>query len=368
MITELQEINDWNLIETDTDNDKMNKSISAYYLNNWYERVKEISFETVIIEIKSDIKSTCPETLPFIECMVRYENKSPKDSEFWGPCKTKTDVIKIFATSLRCRKYKGKYLCFRKWNHDIIKEYRCFWNCGLVACSCDIFSNIAECQSIVDYVNSIQHLIPYNKCVFDIVLVNGDTIEFKLVEFNSWETNSGGHTFSWIDDTEILYPTMTQKEISMVFRSDNKTEIKIMRPNSIIFEPSLIDTNQIKVIKPWKPSNWLVTDKFIYITTDIWLGRFTLDLKNLNWKRGVYRFCKLYLCKDGTICVNSDHLYYDLSKSSSKSEIDMDIYNNQDIVTNCELYKYGLYCYYEEVLNFCQLTNDGFFKLHAVDK
>ena len=66
-------------------------------------------------------------------------------------------------------------------------------------------------------------------------------------------------------------------------------------------------------LKPKRPSNWLVTEKYIYISTDIWLGRFTLNLEIINWKRGIYRFCYLEECEKDCIQVGKEYLYYDLS-------------------------------------------------------
>ena len=97
MFIEEQEINDWNISINDTNDIQKQKSISAYWLNNWYEKVQNITFNTVIYRNIDEIL----DILPFKKCMTRYENKSPKDSEFWGPISTKKELINLYYTSLR---------------------------------------------------------------------------------------------------------------------------------------------------------------------------------------------------------------------------------------------------------------------------
>ena len=100
MFIEEQEFNDWNINSTDDGETRKLKSISAYWLNSWYTKMQDITFKTVVYENVDDI----PNILPFEKCMIRYENKSPKDSEFWGPVSTKEELINVFYTSLRCAK------------------------------------------------------------------------------------------------------------------------------------------------------------------------------------------------------------------------------------------------------------------------
>lgn len=356
---------DWKIDNSMSDDERRQKSIEAYYLNEWYEKVKDITFETYIYPIKDTLDNACPNILPFEKCMVRYENKSPKDSEHWGPVTTKEQLLKIFNTSLRCittHKVKPiyKYLCIRKWQDKMGYEYRCFWNTRLVAVSTQSINDIltdVKCHSIMDYIKSIEKYIPYKRCIFDIALVND---EFKLIEFNSWETNSGAEPFSWIDDTEILYPDFTKPLYNITFKwFCGQLNYQIKNTN-IITPNNAIDVNKLKIFKPKKPSNWIVTDDYIYITTDIWLGRFTHELKPVNWKRGVYRFATIQLCENSDIYVNNEYLNYDLSKSNKKSQI---ISTNENTYDEIPKYKYGFYCLYDNIPYFCSLMNDGSFIL-----
>jgi len=46
--------------------------------------------------------------------MVRWENKSPKDSDLWGPVSTSQQVKDLFYTSLRCKTNPGKIFSLRR--------------------------------------------------------------------------------------------------------------------------------------------------------------------------------------------------------------------------------------------------------------
>jgi hypothetical protein len=366
---EQYEKNDWKVDNSMSNNERRLKSISAYYLNEWYNKVKDITFDTYIYPISDTLEKACPDVLPFDKCMVRYENKSPKDSEYWGPITNKLQLLKVFNTSLRCITTQNikpvyKYLCIRKWEDKLSHEYRCFWNTKLVAVSTQSNNNIFDdnkCYQIMDYIKSIEKYIPYQRCVFDIACVD-DT--FKLVEFNSWETNSGADLFSWTTDTEILYPDLTLPFYNVTFRCQHNQKQYEITNNDIIIINSDIDITKLKILRPNKPSNWLITDKYIYITTDIWLGRFTHELKNINWKRGIYRFTNVELCENGDIYVNEEYLHYDLSKSNSKTNIKE---CNGDIYNEYPYYKYGFYCIYDNILHFCSLMNNGKFYLSGLE-
>ncbi|XWV26082.1 putative orfan [Tupanvirus soda lake] len=364
---EATEFRDWSITNDMDNTTRKNKSIEAYYLEKWYECVKEITFSTYIYPIKTCIEDTCPEILPFKKCMVKYENKSPKDSEYWGPMKTKKDIINVFNTSLRCQTHIGKYLCIREWNDCIEEEYRCFWNKGFVACGAQSYDTIFEmekCLEIKNYVDRIKNFIPYQRCVFDIAKI-GET--FKLIEFNSWETNCGAFPFDWIIDTEIMYPDVSKNFHTIIFRSTNNSEIKIIEPilNPISFIQ--LGLKNIKILKPKRPSNWLITEKYLYVTTDIWLGCFDLDLKNLCWKRGVYRFCNIQPCIDGTILVGDQRYHYDLSKTSSKSAPDTNYFQDLGLYKENKSHRYGFYCEQNKIIKFCRLHNSGNFELCNVD-
>jgi hypothetical protein len=313
MLMEEQEINDWDVSPDDNNEIRKQKSISAYWLNNWYDSIKEHTFKTIIYESIEEV----PEILPFEKCMVRYENKSPKDSEFWGPVSTKKELEQIFYTSLRCKTNMGKYYCVREWI-DLGDEYRCFWNNGLVAISSES-KNQPPTEQIINYINLIKDKIKYNRCVFDLAHIK-ETNDLIFIEYNSWETNSGAHRFDWNIDREIFYCSE-----NIVIRWDGgevlvkNDSIKKYIVQSDNYEKFIMDTNKYEFIQLIYPSNYLITDKYIYVSNDVWLGRFDLNLKPLNWIGGSYRFNGIELCVDGCICVGDKYYYYDLTPKSTKS-------------------------------------------------
>lgn len=349
MFIEPMEKNDWDVNPQDDNIVRKCKSIQAYWLNYWYEEMKDVTFETVFYNDISDI----PDVLPFDKCMVRYENKSPKDSDYWGPISTKKELINLFYTSLRCKTNSGHIFCVRKWM-DLGDEYRCFWNNGLVAVSAELELE-PPIEKILEYIKKISPKIKFNRCVFDISHVaNSDELIF--VEYNSWESNSGAHRFNWLDDTEVLYDA---KEITFKWLNGEK-KIPLLNNqqgfqslSGIAIENFSQEYPQEKLqrglpefvcylpVKPSNPSNWLVTDKHIYIANDIWLGRFSLDFKPINWTRGVFRFNSLLLCEDGCIFAEPNFYYYDLTPKKTKSKLVPFI--NDDTFTNrsCK-YKYGI--------------------------
>ncbi len=358
MIEQL-ELFDWHINNVISDKEKRYRSISSYYLTNWYEKIKNLTFETYIYKITTTLDNVCPNQLPFEKCMVRYENKSPKDSEFLGPITSKKELIKVFYTSLRCKTNQGEYLCIRKWQDNIDKEYRCFWNLKLVAVGAETFEtgtiDIKSCHKIIDYINNIK--IPYKRCVMDIAEING---AFKVIEFNSWETNSGAYPFSWTDDTEILYPDFSLNNYEIIFKqNENENKIEVKNDNPITYNK--IDVNKIsKILKPFKPANWVITDNFIFITTDIWLGRFTHKLKNINWKRGIYRFSKIELCHDNILKIDGEYFYDNFSKCNIKCYT-LNNYENPHNLEDNTLNRYGFYCIYDGEIKFCRLSNSGKF-------
>jgi hypothetical protein len=328
-IEEIEE-NDWNIKPNDNNDYRKYKSIESYHLHNWYDKLNEITFNTYIYESIDDI----PEVLPFKKCMIRYENKSPKDSEFWGPVEKKEELINVFYTSLRCKTNKGKYICIREWIDLQQNEYRCFWNNGLVAVSSES-DNEPPIEKILTYINSIKNKIFYNRCVFDIGELL-DRFELCFIEFNSWETNSGGHRFDWINDTEILYQSNNIQNITFRWKNgENIISDNLIKKHNIDIKTDIntntntnFDINMYEIIKPSEPSNYLVTDKYIYLTNDIWLGRYDLKLNSINWKRGQFRFGYLQICNDGCIFDGTNYYYYDLTPKKTRSQI-IKVYNSE---------------------------------------
>jgi len=331
MFIEEQELNDWGIYPTDSNDMRKQKSISAYWLNNWVECMDEYTFPTVIYNNLEEI----PDILPFAKCMCRYENKSPKDSDYWGPISTKSELVNLFYTSLRCKTNPGKYYCIREWI-DLGSEYRCFWNNGLVAISSE--ENICPpIEQILKYIHKIQNKIKYTRCVFDLAHIK-ETNELVFIEYNSWETNSGAHRFNWSYDKEIFYCST-----DTVVRW-NGSEIKI--PNEFV-NKNKINTNYNKFemdnmlyefVELNCSANYLITDKYIYISNDVWLGRFDYNLKPLNWIGGIFRFSYIELCTDGCICIGNSYYYPDLRKKITKSKLIVKNTKNENKLN----YRYGI--------------------------
>lgn len=384
MLLEEIEFNDWKILPSDNNNDRFKKSVEAYWLNNWYDQMKDITPKTFIYTHLDEI----PDILPFDKCMVRYENKSPKDSEFWGSISTKEELIKIFYTSLRCKTNQGKYYCVREWINLADSEYRCFWNNGLVAISSE--SNYEPpINEILEYINNIKNKIIYNRCVFDIAhMYDSNKInnlgDLMFIEYNSWESNSGAHRFNWYENTEELYNSTNEITIKWL-NGEKKINQSITNLNRINYTNYLLDNEMLsllyknKILKPIKPTNYLITEKYVYITNDIWLGRFDLNLKPLNWKRGVFRFGNLELCTDGCIFDGTNYYYYDLTPKNTKSliknkskiniflELDDLVLNNKINLIN-QKYKYGIILCDIQTFEIKYLRVDSNMNFHVVTK
>ncbi len=299
------EYNDWGVFASDTMSERKEKSIQSYYLDRTYSLVKDITFPTVFYSSIECIGST----LPWARCMVRYENKSPKDSEFWGPVQTKHEIERLFWTSLRSKTNPGKIYCVREWCPDIKIELRCFYSNRLVAvCGTDPVNSL-HVESIVNWIE--QNVIPritFVRCVFDIGIRHDGSMIF--IEFNSWEVNSGAHLFDWVESTDILYPS-DNKSTDIVFRwktDNNLLETKIVKSNipceyfqwkiEQLYSNIKFKIIDIKLLGSFevleaKAQNWLKMNDYVYAFTDIWLGKFDLNLQPVNWTRGNFRFCKI---------------------------------------------------------------------------
>ena len=331
MFIEEQEISDWNIIYSDDNKTRKEKSISAYWLTNWYEDMKQYTFNTMIYDSIEKI----PEILPWKKCMVRYENKSPKDSEFWGPISTKKQLENLFYTSLRCKTFPGKFYCVREWI-DLSNEYRCFWNNGLVAISSEDTIK-PPIEKILEYINEISSSIKFHRCVFDIGFIK-ETNELIFIEYNSWETNSGSHRFDWNDDKEIFYHAS-----STVIRW-NGGEEKIKNNLFNIFLKDNVqnkfsmNTDLYEFVQNNYPSNYLITEKYIYVSNDIWLGLFDHNLHPIKWIKGVFRFDFIELCVNDDICIGNNYYYSDLTPKHTKSKK----INKNIISENLIKYRYGI--------------------------
>jgi hypothetical protein len=319
-------------------------SIEAYYLDRWVSKVP--TFPTRIYPIQTSLEEACPDQLPFERCMIRYENKSPKDSEFWGPVTSKEQLLNVFYTSMRCRSQPGKILCIRQWVDDIEIEYRCFWNTRLVAVAGEIID-----ESVLDYVSTLT--IPYHRCVFDIVRIKD---QFHLVEFNSWETNSGAHFFDWKADTEIFYPTETSE---VVFRTRTEERRFPVPRNVVEFEEP--DLTQIEILPPSR-GHWLVTEEYVYIATEIYLGRFTKDLKAVNWKRVDSRFETLEMCENRVLKLGKIYFNWDLGPAKKHPVLEAGLTDTPRMS-----WKYGFVCRYRGERKFCRLWNDGRFQIVSLE-
>lgn len=362
------ELHDWSIFPADDSKTRRNKSIEAYYLNNWIDKIRPLTFRTVIFDLRDNKIAEIPDVNPlqFDGFVVRYEHRSPKDSDYWGKLQTKDEIIKVFETSLRCRMHEpGNFLCVREYK-TLEMEYRCFYNHKLVAVGVqsldDYTLSLSECERIIKYFETISEYIPYKRCVVDIAVTAED--QFILIEFNSWETNSGPYPFDWQDDTSILY---NDKNYDVVFKSKNdELVIHNSRPYVKPYLGAPVD-NELKlllaknIIPPAAPGNYIVTDKYIYITTDIWLGIFDLELNPLSWKRGIYRFDFLELCSCGKIKIGNEYLdslgqpvRHNNHANSSSNPVSSSANN---------IYRYGFYSKLHDQNVFCRMDNDGNFWL-----
>jgi hypothetical protein len=189
--------------------------------------------------------------------------------------------------------------------------------------------------------------------------------KWVLIEFNSWETKSGAFPFDWILHTNIMY----NDNSSVVFRSksdeiiidnQNLNQIlkQIIKPEYITDLSSLAKT----ICVPENPSNYLVTEKYIYITTDIWIGVFDRELNNKGWKRGIYRFEPIYLVNENILYAGGEYLDLLLGpirinrfNKLEKPSIDL------ASIETCN--KYGFYCMVFNKEIFCRMNNEGQFYL-----
>lgn len=341
MILEDIEQNDWKVLPDMGCEERKQKAISAYYLDQWYDKVKDITFNTYIYKNINEV----PEELPFAKSIVRYENKSPKDSEFWKPICTKDQLINLFRTSLRCQSNKGRYYCVREFK-EIGDEYRCFWDNGLLAISSESTYS-PDINGIMEYINSIKSYIPYHRCVFDIAeLKNDPNNKYIFIEFNSGETNAGAHRFDWVDDTELFYSvnrynyivnnddqvykcvcTYTAQYVTTHwqggkdFRCNPWAELYIcdkycntMTVKELFESYEIVDDNNYPNTFCTNYLNTLFTNDHIYCSNDIWLGKFDrLTLECVKTVRGVFRFNQLDFCSDGKIYDGNQYYYSDLT-------------------------------------------------------
>jgi len=349
---EESEQQDWGVNNYDNYDQRFKKSIEAYYLDKYYDKLKDFTYKTIFYNITDTLENAIPEILPFTENFVKYSNKSPKDSEYWEPVKTKDEVVRLFYTSLRCKRHITNTLCIREWSQvPIIEEYRCFWNRRLVAVS--IQRDIIDGENFNSLLEFIKQLpTPYYRAVFDIALHQDGS--FKFIEYNSFETNSGGHQFNWHDDHEILFDVDGSSTIIRGMNRDlNLKDISLLKPLQITGINFNVKPLDMIILQPEEPSGWLITDKYVYIMNDKYLGRFTHDLKVINWKVGNFRFGALELI-DNNIVVNNMCFHYDLTPLKNTS-------HNSPKCPTSQWY-YGFKAILNNKLVFCRLHYSGSFE------
>ena len=346
------------IIPSDTYDQRIQKSIEAYYLDRYYEQLKEFTFKTFFYPITTTLEDAIPAILPFEKNFVKYSNKSPKDSDFWGPVTTKEEVVNVFYTSLRCKRQVSNVLCIREWSCvPILEEYRCFWNRRLVAISVQRDIDRDDERSghfgpLIDYIQSLP--VVYYRSVFDIAKLEDGS--FKFIEMNSWETNSGGHNFDWHDDHEILYDV---DGCTTVIRATNsqctvQSNLPMKLPHQgILFHKKPDD---MTILVPSEPSCWLVTENYIYICNDKYLGRFNKNLEIINWKVGNFRFGALEMI-NGDIYINDYRFHYDLTplKVSDK-------HSSGTCPKPSGLYWYGFDAVWDNKKCFCRMHYSGVFE------
>jgi hypothetical protein len=383
-LVEEWEFDDWSTQLKDSNQNRHHKSMQAYWLNRWYNKVEHLTFRTKFYD-------EIPNQLPFSKCMIRYESKSPKDSEYWGPTTNSEQAKLIFYTSLRCKTNPGNIFCFREWTDLEEREYRCFWNGRLMAVSADSIITKPPIDQIINYVNSIEQYIPFHRCVFDLAHLktisaqSKDTNNLVLVEFNSWETNSGAHLFDWRIDSEHIYNFDGQ--VAFRYKIDDneiKTDlVQVYEPVSFQID-SFCRINQVVPLEPHKQSNWLIHKQYLYVTNDIWLCQLSLNedtyMKPLNWKRGVFRFSELELqhdLKGNTFIVTVNgpsNLKPSIYREDLKLMDNINVNNlkplnsklNEQIIdpiveTKLQQFKYGFLGKVNSEFVFCKLLYDGSF-------
>lgn len=326
------EFHDWG-VTVDMDNSlRRQRSIQAYWVPEWYSKIADLTFAT-------QFYTELPDSFP--KSMVRWESKSPKDSEHWGPVETKEQALKLFYTSLRCKTDPGSIYCLREWK-QLQQEWRCFWNGKITAISGDV----EPPQSLVDYLLSISDRIPYYRCVLDIALAE----KYYIVEFKSWETNSGAHLFDWSED--LLYDS-----VEIVCRWPEGTKIMSWPKASTLPPPPVPNVPLEKVVplQSHQPACWLLKDS-LYVCSDVWLVQLTADLKPRRWRRGPFRFDHLEETEDG-LRVGDKAFYNDLTPQPKCKPI---------IARGVESYppppyRYGFVGLYEGKHVFCRFVGETFY-------
>ena len=353
------EKDDWGILNLDNGSTRYDKSISSYYVNNWYEKVKEITFPTYIYPTLKDV----PNMLPFKRSMTRHEHKSPSDSEHFGPIGTKKEMEKIFYTSLTCRTKPGKSYCVRKWM-DLEKiEYRCTWNNYLtgVSTDCEVDTDIESLLKLITYVKSIEYAIPFTKCVFDIGIIK-DTQKYILIEFNSWETMSKPHYFNWIDHTEFLY---NHNGMTSVKTGPKNNTIQIKYNEPPIPYSFDINSTEIVIMDPIVPSGWIVNKGYLYVVNDIWLQKIRIsDMVNVGWKRGVFRFGPMFLSDHNTLIVGTCEYSLDLKELCIITN-PYSTENGDNLLGN--KYRYGFRGKLNDINIFCRIDSNGDFGVEYIE-
>jgi hypothetical protein len=278
------EAHDWGIGPHMPDDERRQRSISAYWLPAWYAKVQDLTFNTTFWQ-------ELPEH--FAPSMVRWEHKSPKDSEHWGPVQSRAEAEHLFYTSLRCKTNPGSIYCLRAW-HELVAEWRCFWSGGLVAISGD-----EAPQALVDYVQSIASRIPYYRCVLDVAVDHEN--KYWLVEFNSWETNSGAHLFEWSEIEDTVPVECRWAKFSRHLPWPLASTLPKAPRSSILLD-------QVQLLRPHAPSCWLIKEN-VYVCNDVWLAQLDANLYPVRWRRGPFRFAKLEATAQGLRA--GDQYYWD---------------------------------------------------------
>lgn len=336
------EYHDWG-VTYDMDNaERRQRSIEAYWLPKWYSKIEDLTFPT---QFYKELPAT------FTKSMVRWESKSPKDSEFWGPVETKEQALNLFYTSLRCKTDPGSIYCLREWK-QLSQEWRCFWNGRVTAISGDV----EPTKELVDYLETIAHRIPYYRCVMDISLAADG--KFYIVEFNSWETNSGAHLFEWTE--ELLYDS---QEIVCRWPGGEKT-FEWSKPSTLPLPPtSDVGFAEVHALQSDGHSSWLIKNSGLYVCNDVWLVQLDADLKPLRWRRGPFRFDHLEEATDGLKA--GDKVFYDdLSPNTHLRKSKSSTPHAESFSENGypkPPYRYGFVGLYQNRYVFCRFVGETFY-------
>jgi len=217
----------------------------SYDANKWYHKIKEFTFESVLIDLSQNqinyilekesddfglVDKINNEILPLTtnnnKIFVRLYSLSPKDSIYFPSMiiSNADDVIQLLRSSERTidylKNYSNQGIILRQYEKSLKSknEFRLFiFDKKLRAISqyqyyikiekysdSDLRQIIYD--SICDYFNKVANLIDYSDYVLDIVFLNNFST-IKIIEINTFGPGllSEGGLFDWKNDYDIMH-------------------------------------------------------------------------------------------------------------------------------------------------------------------